>query len=84
MKTIIQGSVKDNIIDILTKEMHLHPIENEDFTVPYQTAGLDSLDFVEFCILLERKYDILIEDKELAKCITLNDVITLVEKTINT
>lgn len=44
-----------------------------------EELGIDSLLAVELSILLENKYDIDIKEKELAKLVTIKDVIDLLE-----
>ena len=44
-----------------------------------EELGIDSLLAVELSILLENKYDIDIKEEELAKLVTIKDVIDLIE-----
>lgn len=41
--------------------------------------GIDSIAAVELSLELETEFDIRIEDEELAKLVTVNDIITLIE-----
>lgn len=40
----------------------------------------DSLDAVEFCMAVEREFDVRISDEEWERCVTAKDAIVLVEK----
>ena len=44
-----------------------------------EQLGIDSLLAVELSILLENKYDVDIKEEELAKLVTIKDVINLLE-----
>lgn len=45
--------------------------------------GFDSLDQIEICLLLEKRLDISIPDKEADNVKTVGDVIDLLDRTIN-
>lgn len=72
-------NIKIEISNILTKDFGLNVFE-DSFLIPYQSFGLDSLDFIELCIIIENKFDIIIQDEELAKCNTLQDVVDLIKR----
>ncbi len=58
--------------DVLLPEVHL-----------LDELSIDSLELVELGVTLEKKFAITLPDAEVRRCVTLADVIQLVEGTIN-
>jgi acyl carrier protein len=54
--------------------------DNEGLDLPYQEAGLDSLDAVEILLDVEQEFEIEIDDEEVEGLNTMRDVINYVVK----
>ncbi len=73
-------SIENKIINIISDKLGID--ENE--VVPdasfINDLGADSLDLVELIMTMEEEFDIEISDDEAEKLVTVNDVITYVNK----
>lgn len=70
----ITDRIKDKFEDLFDKE----PIPDKD--IKFQ--GVDSLDFVELVMEVEKDFGILITDEMAAKVVTLDDLVTIVDEAI--
>jgi len=63
-----------NVLSVMDIDIQL-----EDRLKPY----MDSLDKVEFVMMLEKEFNILISDKEISEIDTLEDVLNLLNKKVD-
>lgn len=48
----------------------------------FRDLGIDSLDLMDLIIIAEKKYNFRIPDDQLAEIVTINDLITIIEKLV--
>ncbi len=82
---ITPEAISDKTIRIIQEEMlcinsisltHLKP------TNTFKQFDLDSLDVLEIVIRLEQEFNILLPDEEVNECVSLGDLINLVERKV--
>ena len=79
----MEKEIFESIREILTNEENVK-VEGLKLESNLKTdLGLDSLDVVELLMELEKKYMIHIQDSDVTKMNTINDIINVVVKSIN-
>lgn len=76
MKTI-ENEVKSLIVYVVGCRL---PLRNEEKLI--DDLGMDSLYLVELVISLEDRFKISIDDEQFMKCVTVQDVINLMEESV--
>ena len=69
----------EKIINTITEELLIKPEDITPETSLIDDLGADSLDLIEIVMKLEDLYDIQIEDDELEKIVTVQDVIDYIK-----
>jgi len=82
MSKTIEG-VKSSILKHLVEAWLIEPNEQIDFKIDHNSLNIDSLDFAELSINLEREYKIHLKDEDVINCKCLDDLALLVFNTIN-
>lgn len=75
--------VKQKVIEVISEQVAYDqddPI-TEDMTLDDLT--MDSLDKVEVLMSFEEKYDVNITDEDAEKCVTVKDVVDLMDRVLN-
>lgn len=75
--------VKQKVIEVISEQVAYDqddPI-TEDMTL--EDLTMDSLDKVEVLMSLEEKYDVNITDEDAEKCVTVKDVVDLMDRVLN-
>lgn len=75
--------VKQKVIEVISEQVAYDqddPI-TEDMTLDDLT--MDSLDKVEVLMSLEEEYDVNITDEDAEKCVTVKDVVDLMDRVLN-
>ena len=70
---------KTKVKDIIVKLLKVRPEElKEDMTLE-QSLGVDSTEMVEVCIALQKEFSIQIQEKEVAKTHTLDQIAGVID-----
>ena len=75
--------VKQKVIEVISEQVAYDqddPI-TEDMTL--EDLTMDSLDKVEVLMSLEEEYDVNITDEDAEKCVTVKDVVDLMDRVLN-
>lgn len=75
--------VKQKVIEVISEQVAYDqddPI-TEDMTL--EDLTMDSLDKVEVLMSLEEEYDVNITDEDADKCVTVKDVVDLMDRVLN-
>ncbi len=73
-------AIFEDIRDVVVEQLSVDPNAVKPESKIMEDLGADSLDVVELIMALEEKFDIEIPDSEAEKLISIQDVITYVEK----
>jgi acyl carrier protein len=70
----------DQIKDVLINAIHVEEVKIKPEAKLREDLDIDSLSAVELALELETSFDIRIEDEELVKLVTVQDVVDIVER----
>ena len=80
---ITKDQIYNDIVMLLTKDFNIPLRKITTNTSFYNDLGLDSLDCVEGVMLLERYFGITINDEEVERCFTVEEVVELIYSKLN-
>ena len=72
--------VKERIIRCIARLTGLRDADIKPDDVLEGKLGMDSLDKIELVMALEEEFEVMIEDSEAEACVTVADVVVLVER----
>jgi acyl carrier protein len=72
--------LEDRVKQILTNRLGIPPSDITTESKLVDDLGMDSLDAVELAIATERDFAVAISDEEVAKLVTVADIIALVQR----
>jgi acyl carrier protein len=72
--------LEDRVKQILTNRLGIPPSDITTESKLVDDLGMDSLDAVELAIATEREFAVAISDEEVAKLVTVADIIALVQR----
>jgi acyl carrier protein len=75
------SSHQEELLDLIATEALIER-EKLSLDAPLDSLGIDSVDFVSIMFAVEEKYNITVEDNEIARDKTLGDMIALLESKI--
>jgi len=75
------SSHQEELLDLIAAEALIER-EKLSLDAPLDSLGIDSVDFVSIMFAVEEKYNITVEDNEIARDKTLGDMIALLESKI--
>ena len=75
------SSHQEALLDLIAAEALIER-EKLSLDAPLDSLGIDSVDFVSIMFAVEEKYNITVEDNEIARDKTLGDMIALLESKI--
>jgi len=70
---------KQQIKDIIVRLLKVRPEELKDGLTLEQSLGVDSTEMVEVCIALQKAFGIPIQEKEVAKTHTLDEIASVID-----
>lgn len=73
-------AVFDDVRDVVVEQLSVSPEAVKPESKIIEDLGADSLDVVELVMALEEKFEVEIPDGEAEKLISINDVVTYIEK----
>ncbi|MDO5046608.1 MULTISPECIES: acyl carrier protein [Campylobacter] len=73
-------AVFDDVRDVVVEQLSVSPEAVKPESKIIEDLGADSLDVVELVMALEEKFEVEIPDSEAEKLISINDVVTYIEK----
>lgn len=73
----------DDVIEAISNQVCVDGDELSEKTTLHEDLAMDSLDDVEVVIELEDKYNLEISDDDASKCVTIGDVIDLIDRMVN-
>lgn len=73
-------AVFDDVRDVVVEQLSVSPEAVKLESKIIEDLGADSLDVVELVMALEEKFEVEIPDSEAEKLISINDVVTYIEK----
>ncbi|QKG29974.1 MULTISPECIES: acyl carrier protein [unclassified Campylobacter] len=73
-------AVFDDVRDVVVEQLSVSPEAVKPDSKIIEDLGADSLDVVELVMALEEKFEVEIPDSEAEKLISINDVVTYIEK----
>ncbi|WP_295148701.1 acyl carrier protein [uncultured Campylobacter sp.] len=73
-------AVFDQVKDVVVEQLSVSPDAVKLESKIIEDLGADSLDVVELVMALEEKFGVEIPDSEAEKLISINDVVTYIEK----
>ncbi len=80
-----RSEIKQTIIDLILPSIDskIHHSINLYLNDPFSELGLDSLDYMEFVMALEKKFNVSISDDQMAKCNSISEFVNLIDSLIN-
>jgi acyl carrier protein len=73
-------SVREKLIEMVIKVCHPFSPDLTDPSRPLLTVGLDSLDFATLLMEVEDKFKVKVDDSDLERVVSLNDIVKFVEE----
>ena len=73
-------AVFDDVRDVVVEQLSVAPEAVKLESKSIEDLGADSLDVVELVMALEEKFEVEIPDGDAEKLITINDVVSYIEK----
>ena len=73
-------AVFDDVRDVVVEQLSVAPDAVKLDSKIIEDLGADSLDVVELVMALEEKFEVEIPDSDAEKLITINDVVSYIEK----
>ena len=73
-------AVFDDVRDVVVEQLSVAPEAVKLESKIIEDLGADSLDVVELVMALEEKFEVEIPDSDAEKLITINDVVSYIEK----
>ena len=73
-------AVFDDVRDVVVEQLSVSPEAVKPESKIIEDLGADSLDVVELVMALEEKFEVEIPDSEAEKLISINNVVTYIEK----
>lgn len=73
----------DDVIEAISNQVYVDGDELSEKTTLHEDLAMDSLDDVEVVMELEDKYNIDVSDDDASKCVTIGDVIDLIDRMVN-
>ena len=73
-------AIFDDVRDVVVEQLSVAPEAVKLESKIIEDLGADSLDVVELVMALEEKFEVEIPDSEAEKLITINDVVSYIEK----
>lgn len=73
----------DDVIEAISNQVYVDGDELSEKTTLHEDLAMDSLDDVEVVMELEDKYNLEISDDDASKCVTIGDVIDLIDRMVN-
>ncbi len=73
----------DDVIEAISNQVCVDGDELSEKTTLHEDLAMDSLDDVEVVMELEDKYNLEISDDDASKCVTIGDVIDLIDRMVN-
>ncbi len=70
---------KTKVKDIIVKLLKVRPEELKDGLSLEQSLGVDSTEMVEVCIALQKEFGVSIQEKEVAKQQSLEQIATIID-----
>lgn len=78
--TQTREQIEKKVIDIVADQMAMRPETITANTNLTELGGFDSLDAVEVLMELEEEFDVLIDDDEAQKALTIGEIVTMIER----
>ncbi len=75
--------IYDKVCDIIAQQLN---IDKEDLALETNLQDdlhIDSLDLLEYVVIVEHEFDIDIPDEEMPNLVTIQDVVTYIEENLN-
>lgn len=72
----------DKVCDIISAQLNIDKDEITPETSLQDDLHLDSLDLIEYVVILEHEFDVDIPDEEMPKLQTVQDVVNYIEETM--
>lgn len=73
----------DDVIEAISNQVYVDRDELSEKTTLHEDLAMDSLDDIEVLMKLEDKYNIDVSDDDASKCVTIGDVIDLIDRMVN-
>lgn len=73
----------DDVIEAISNQVYVDCDELSEKTTLHEDLAMDSLDDVEVVMELEDKYNLEISDYDVSKCVTIGDVVDLIDRMVN-
>jgi acyl carrier protein len=70
---------KEKVKDVIVKLLKVRPEELKDGQSLEQSLGVDSTEMVEVCIALQKEFGVQIQEKEVAKTHSLDQIAKVIE-----
>lgn len=80
---MIRQEIFDDVIEAISNQVCVDGDELSEKTTLHEDLAMDSLDDVEVVMELEDKYNLEISDDDASKCVTIGDVIDLIDRMVN-
>lgn len=73
----------NTVVDVLEEQLVVDPEDITEQTSLHEDLNMDSLDDVEVTMALEERYNVTVTDEEAARCVTVKDIVDLVDQLVN-
>ncbi len=73
----------DKVCDIIAQQLNIDKDDLALETNLQDDLHIDSLDLLEYVVIVEHEFDIDIPDEEMPNLITIQDVVTYIEENLN-
>lgn len=73
----------DYVIEVISNQVCVDGNELSEKTTLHEDLAMDSLDDIEVIMKLEGKYNIDVSDGDASKCVTIGDMIDLIDRMVN-
>lgn len=73
----------DDVVEAISNQVCIDGEKLSEKTILHENLAMDSLDDVEVVMELEDKYNIDVSDDDASKCVTIGDVIDLIDRMVN-
>lgn len=73
----------DDVIEAISNQVYVDCDELSEKTTLDEDLAMDSLDDIEVLMKLEDKYNIDVSDDDASKCVTIGDMIDLIDRMVN-
>lgn len=70
---------KEKVKDVIIKLLKVRPEELKENSTLEQSLGVDSTEMVEICIALQKEFGVKIQEKEVAKTHTLDQIASVID-----